>query len=136
MIRFTHRRCRTERDRLLTQHERLEAEVRTADRRTTDAQAETARLRTEAGSAAAEVERLKDRLAAADNREKDLVDRVWELECQINDLTETDSPFAVARTRQTRAVHRALVQGEEARAQALSTLPWQAFDPELELLES
>lgn len=42
----------------------------------------------------------------------------------------------VARTRQTRAVTRALAAGEDNRAQALSALPWQAFDPEPELHRS
>ncbi|MGX1748016.1 hypothetical protein, partial [Brevundimonas sp. NPDC055320] len=136
-----HRRCRTETDQLREQVARLEAEIRVADRRAGDAQNDAARLRTETESAtsrswdaAGDAECLRDRLAAAQDREQDLNRRIWELECQINDLTEDDSPVAVARTRQTRAVTRALTSGEEVRAQVLATLHWQAFHPEPELL--
>lgn len=133
-----HRRCRTETDQLREQVARLEAEVRVADRRAGDAHDDAARLRTETEAAtsrswdaAGDAECLRDRLAAAQDREQDLNRRIWELECQINDLTEAeDSPVAVARTRQTRAVTRALTSGEEACAQVLIALPWQAFHPE------
>lgn len=132
-----HRRCRTETGQLREQVARLEAEIRVADRRAGDAHDDAARLRTETESAtsrswdaAGDAECLRDRLAAAQDREQDLNRRIWELECQINDLTEDDSPVAVARTRQTRAVTRALTSGEEARAQVLAALPWQAFHPE------
>ena len=91
-----HRHCQTRID-------TLEAEVRAADRRATDALAETARQRADAESAstarwdaAGDVEQLRDRLSAANKR-------VWELECTVNDLTETDSPIAAARERRTRA---------------------------------
>lgn len=138
-----HRRCRTETDQLREQVARLEAEVRVADRRAGDAQDEAARLRSETDSAtsrswdaAGDAECLRDRLAAAQDREHELTHKAWELECQINDLTKDDSPVAVARTRQTRAVTRALTSGEEARAQVLAALHWQAFHPEPELLAS
>lgn len=54
----------------------------------------------------------------------------------IRRLTNLIHRRAVARTRQTRAVTRALAAGEDNRAQALSALPWQAFDPEPELHRS
>ena len=136
-----HRRCRTETDQLREQIARLETEVRVADRRAGDAQDEAARLRNETEAAtsrswdaAGDAECLRDRLAASQDREQDLNRRIWELECQINDLTEAeDSPVAVARTRQTRAVTRALTSGMEGRAQVLAVLPWQAFHAESDI---
>ena len=52
---------------------------------------------------------------------------------RLTNLIHRRCHIAVARTRQTRAVTRALAAGEDNRAQALSALPWQAFDPEPEL---
>lgn len=128
-----HRRCQ---DRITT----LETELRTTRDRITDRDTENAVERSRADreerarwDAAGETELLKDRLDAAQERERDLEHQIWQLECQINDLTEDDSPVAVARTRQTRVVTRALAAGEDNRAQALATLPWQAFHPEPEL---
>ena len=109
-----HRRCQ---DRITT----LETELRTTRDRITDRDTENAQLRSRADreerarwDAAGEAELLRDRLDAAQERERDLEHQIWQLECQINDLTEDDSPVAVARTRQTRAVTRALAAGYTA----------------------
>lgn len=136
-----HRHCRTEAAHLREQVARLETEIRVADRRAGDAQNDAARLRTEAESAtsrgwdaAGDAEHLRDQLTAAQEHQQDLNDQIRELKQQLHDLTEDNSPVAVARTRQTRAITRALISGEEAYAQVLTALPWQAFHPDLELL--
>src|SRR5699024_12620469 len=97
-----HRRCQ---DRITN----LEADLRTTRDRITDRDTENAQLRSRADreerarwDAAGEAELLRDRLDAAQERERDLEPQNWQLERQINDLTETEAPIAVARTRQTR----------------------------------
>lgn len=138
-----HRRCQ---DRIAA----LETELRTTRDRIADRDIENAKLYSRADreesarwDAAGEAELLREKLAAAADREADLEREIFELQCRINDLEQdAEDRRAVLETRRRRAAEHALggawdgpghdsSPGRALVAQALMALPVESYDVEV-----